>query len=502
MIHFPVPEALTFDDVLLLPAKSDVVPALAETTTRLTRNIELRVPLISAAMDTVTESRMAIAMAQQGGLGIIHRNLTIEQQASEVDKVKRSESGMIVDPITMSPDQKIAEALELMRHYRISGVPITKNKKLVGILTNRDLRFETRTDVPISEVMTKENLITVPVGTTLTEAEAILHQHRIEKLLVVDDAYNLKGLITVKDIQKRLKYPTAAKDDHGRLRVGAAIGATGDFLERAQELVKMKVDVLAIDSAHGHSTRVIEAVKKIKATLPGVDLLAGNIATFDGACELARAGADGIKVGIGPGSICTTRVVTGAGVPQITAIAEAARAVRDSDVSIIADGGIKYSGDVTKAIAAGADCVMIGSLLAGTEESPGETILYQGRSFKTYRGMGSLAAMAQGSSERYFQNTDTDSSVPVLSEDGTEGNRLAKLVPEGIEGRVPYRGTVGMIVYQLVGGVKSGMGYVGCSSIEELQQKARFVRISGAGLRESHVHDVMITREAPNYRAE
>ena len=502
MINFPVPEALTFDDVLLLPAKSDVVPALAETTTRLTRNIELRVPLISAAMDTVTESRMAIAMAQQGGLGIIHRNLTIEQQASEVDKVKRSESGMIVDPITMSPDQKISEALELMRHYRISGVPITKNKKLVGILTNRDLRFETRTDVPISEVMTRENLITVPVGTTLNDAEAILHQHRIEKLLVVDDAYNLKGLITVKDIQKRLKYPTAAKDDHGRLRVGAAIGATGDFLERAQELVKAKVDVLAIDSAHGHSTRVIEAVKKIKSVMPEIDLLAGNIATFDGACELAKAGADGIKVGIGPGSICTTRVVTGAGVPQITAIAEAARAVRDSDVSIIADGGIKYSGDVTKAIAAGADCVMIGSLLAGTEESPGETILYQGRSFKTYRGMGSLAAMAQGSSERYFQNTDGDSSVPVLSEDGTEGNRLAKLVPEGIEGRVPYRGTVGMIVYQLVGGVKSGMGYVGCATIEELQQKAKFVRISGAGLRESHVHDVMITREAPNYRAE
>ncbi len=409
---------------------------------------------------------------------------------------------MIVDPITMSPDQKISEALELMRHYRISGVPITKNKKLVGILTNRDLRFETRTDVPISEVMTSENLITVPVGTTLNDAEAILHQHRIEKLLVVDDAYNLKGLITVKDIQKRLKYPTAAKDDHGRLRVGAAIGATGDFLERAQELVKTKVDVLAIDSAHGHSTRVIEAVKKIKATMPEVDLLAGNIATFDGACELAKAGADGIKVGIGPGSICTTRVVTGAGVPQITAIAEAARAVRDSDVSIIADGGIKYSGDITKAIAAGADCVMIGSLLAGTEESPGETILYQGRSFKTYRGMGSLAAMAQGSSERYFQNTDADSSVPVLSEDGTEGNRLAKLVPEGIEGRVPYRGTVGMIVYQLVGGVKSGMGYVGCGSIKELQEKAKFVRISGAGLRESHVHDVMITREAPNYRAE
>ena len=505
MIHFPVPEALTFDDVLLLPAKSDVVPALADTTTRLTRNITLRVPLISAAMDTVTESHMAIAMAQQGGMGIIHRNLSIEQQTLEVDKVKRSESGMIVDPITMAPEQKISEALELMRHYRISGVPITKKGKLVGILTNRDLRFETRTDVPISEVMTKENLITVPVGTTLTDAEAILHQHRIEKLLVVDDAYNLKGLITVKDIQKRLKYPTAAKDDHGRLRVGAAIGATGDFLERAQELVRAKADLLAIDSAHGHSTRVIEAIKKIKAALPQVDLLAGNVGTFDGACELARAGADGIKVGIGPGSICTTRVVTGAGVPQITAIAEAARAVRDSDVSVIADGGIKYSGDVTKAIAAGADCVMIGSLLAGTEESPGETILYQGRSFKTYRGMGSLAAMAQGSSERYFQSTDgesDDSSVPVLSENGSDSNRLAKLVPEGIEGRVPYRGTVGMIVYQLVGGVKSGMGYVGCATIEELQQKARFVRISGAGLRESHVHDVMITREAPNYRAE
>jgi IMP dehydrogenase len=505
MIHFPVPEALTFDDVLLLPAKSDVVPALADTTTRLTRNIELRVPLISAAMDTVTESHMAIAMAQQGGIGIVHRNLTIEQQTLEVDKVKRSESGMIVDPITMAPEQKISEALELMRHYRISGVPITKKGKLVGILTNRDLRFETRTDVPISEVMTKENLITVPVGTTLTDAEAILHQHRIEKLLVVDDHYNLKGLITVKDIQKRLKYPTAAKDDHGRLRVGAAIGATGDFLERAQELVRAKADLLAIDSAHGHSTRVIEAIKKIKSVLPQVDLLAGNVGTFDGACELARAGADGIKVGIGPGSICTTRVVTGAGVPQITAIAEAARAVRDSDVSVIADGGIKYSGDITKAIAAGADCVMIGSLLAGTEESPGETILYQGRSFKTYRGMGSLAAMAQGSSERYFQNSDADSddsSVPVLTENGSDSNRLAKLVPEGIEGRVPYRGTVGMIVYQLVGGVKSGMGYVGCATIEELQQKARFVRISGAGLRESHVHDVMITREAPNYRAE
>jgi IMP dehydrogenase len=503
MIHFPVPEALTFDDVLLLPAKSDVIPAAADTATRLTRNIELRIPLISAAMDTVTESHMAIAMAQQGGLGIIHRNLTIEQQAGEVDKVKRSESGMIVDPITMSPEDRIADALEVMRRYRISGVPITKNKKLVGILTNRDLRFETRTDIPISEVMTKENLITVPVGTTLTDAEAILHQHRVEKLLVVDEQYNLKGLITVKDIQKRLKYPNAAKDAHGRLRVAAAVGATGDFLERAQEMVKSKVDLLAVDSAHGHSTRVLEAVKAIKSKLPEVDLIAGNVGTFDGACELARAGADGIKVGIGPGSICTTRVVTGAGVPQITAIAEAARAVRDSDVPVIADGGIKYSGDITKALAAGASCVMIGSLLAGTEESPGETILYQGRSFKAYRGMGSIAAMSQGSSERYFQESDgEDSSVPVISENGSESNRLGKLVPEGIEGRVPYRGTVAMVVYQLVGGVKSGMGYVGCSTIAELQQKARFVRISGAGLRESHVHDVMITREAPNYRVE
>jgi IMP dehydrogenase len=502
MIHFPVPEALTFDDVLLLPAKSDVVPAAADTSTRLTRNIILQIPLISAAMDTVTESRMAIAMAQQGGLGVIHRNFTIEQQASEIDKVKRSESGMIVDPITMSPDEKISDALEVMRHYRISGVPVTKNKKLVGILTNRDLRFETRTDIPISEVMTRENLITVPVGTTLTEAEAILHKHRVEKLLVVDDQYQLKGLITVKDIQKRLKYPSAAKDGQGRLRVGAAIGATGDFLERAAEMVKNKADLLAIDSAHGHTTRVIEAVKLVKAKFPQVDLIAGNVGTFEGACELARAGADAIKVGIGPGSICTTRIVTGAGVPQITAIAESARAVRDANIPIIADGGVKYSGDITKAIAAGASCVMIGSLLAGTEESPGETILYQGRSFKAYRGMGSLAAMAQGSSERYFQTTNDDASTQVLSDEGSEGNRLAKLVPEGIEGRVPYRGTVGMIVYQLVGGVKSGMGYVGCSTIAELQQNARFVRISGAGLRESHVHDVMITREAPNYRVE
>src|SRR3989449_6048028 len=501
MIHFPVPEALTFDDVLLLPARSDVVPAAANTQTQLTRNIRLNIPLVSAAMDTVTESHMAIAVAQQGGLGIIHRNLTIAQQAEEVDKVKRSESGMIVDPVTMSPDAKVSDALEVMRKYKISGVPITTSGKLVGILTNRDLRFETRFDIPISKVMTKENLITVPVGTTLEQAENILHEHRVEKLLVVDDKYNLKGLITVKDIQKKLKYPSAAKDSQGRLRVAAAIGATGDFLERAQELVKCKVDLLAIDSAHGHSTRVLEAINVIKSKLSEVELIAGNVATFDGACELARAGVDGIKVGIGPGSICTTRVVTGAGVPQITAIAETYRATKDAHIPIIADGGIKYSGDITKALAAGASAVMIGSLFAGTDESPGELILYQGRTFKSYRGMGSLGAMAAGSSERYFQNSDGDSStaMPVL---GEESNRMAKLVPEGIEGRVPYRGSVSMIVHQMVGGLKSGMGYCGCSTIPELLQKTLFVRIRVSGLCGRHGRDVLITREAPNYAME
>src|SRR5256885_11964331 len=501
MIHFPVPEALTFDDVLLLPAHSDVVPALANTQTRLSRNINLNIPIISAAMDTVTESRLAIAIAQQGGIGIVHRNLSIEQQAGEVDKVKRSEVGMIVDPVTISPDAKISDALDVMRKYKISGVPVTKNNKLVGILTNRDLRFETRTDIPVAKVMTKENLITVPVGTTLEEAEQILHKHRVEKLLVVDDKYTLKGLITVKDIQKKLKYPQAAKDAQGRLRVGAAIGATGDYMERAQEMAEAKVDILAIDSAHGHSSKVLEAVKLVKSKLPHVQLLAGNVATFDGACELARAGADGIKVGIGPGSICTTRVVTGAGVPQITAIAEAYRATKDSGVPIIADGGIKYSGDVTKALAAGASAVMIGSLFAGTDESPGELILYQGRSFKSYRGMGSIGAMAQGSSERYFQSMEGESSSAASAGDG-DATRLNKLVPEGIEGRVPYRGSVAMIVHQMVGGLKSGMGYCGCATIPDLLQKTRFVRISGAGLRESHVHDVMITREAPNYAIE
>jgi IMP dehydrogenase len=502
MIHFPVPEALTFDDVLLVPSRSEVVPTNTSTQTQISRNIRLNIPIVSAAMDTVTESHMAIAIAQQGGLGIIHRNLTIDQQANEVDKVKRSESGMIVDPVTMSPDAKVSDALEVMKKYKISGVPITqKDGKLVGILTNRDLRFETRFDIPISKVMTKDKLITVPVGTTLQQAEEILHEHRVEKLLVVDDKYNLKGLITVKDIQKKLKYPSAAKDDQGRLRVGAAIGATGDFLERAQDLAKAKVDVLAIDSAHGHSSLVLEAVKKVKSLLPEVELLAGNVATFDGACDLVRAGADGIKVGIGPGSICTTRIVTGVGVPQITAIAEASRAARDAGVPIIADGGIKYSGDIVKAIAAGASAVMIGSMFAGTDESPGELILYQGRTFKSYRGMGSLGAMAQGSSERYFQNSDGDASTaaPVI---GEESNRLGKLVPEGIEGRVPYRGSVSLIVYQMVGGLKSGMGYCGCQTVPDLQQRARFMRISAAGLRESHVHDVMITREAPNYAVE
>ena len=503
MIHFPVPEALTFDDVLLLPARSDVVPALASTQTQVSRHIRLNIPIVSAAMDTVTESHMAIAIAQQGGIGIIHRNLSIAEQANEVDKVKRSESGMIVDPVTMSPDARVSDALGVMRKYKISGVPITKNGKLVGILTNRDLRFETRFDIPISRVMTKDNLITVPVGTTLEDAETILHKHRVEKLLVVDDQYNLKGLITVKDIQKKLKYPNAAKDSQGRLRVGAAIGASGDFLERAQELAKAKADLLALDSAHGHSTRVLEAVRAIKSALPELELIAGNVATFDGACELTRAGVDAIKVGIGPGSICTTRIVTGAGVPQITAIAETFRATKDAGVPVVADGGIKYSGDLTKALAAGASAVMIGSLFAGTDESPGELILYQGRTFKSYRGMGSLGAMAAGSgaSERYFQNSDGDAStaMPVIDD---ESNRLAKLVPEGIEGRVPYRGSVAMIVHQMVGGVKSGMGYCGCGSIPELQQKGRFVRISMAGLRESHVHDVVITREAPNYAVE
>ena len=483
MVPDTLPEGLTFDDVLLLPARSEVVPAQTDTRTCLTRRIAINIPIVSAAMDTVTESHLAIALAQQGGIGIVHRNMSVERQAEEVDRVKRSESGMIVDPVTVEPEQKISDALDVMKRYRISGVPVTKKGKLVGILTNRDLRFETRFDLPIENVMTKENLITVGVGTTLEEAEAILHQHRVEKLLVVDDQYNLKGLITVKDIQKKLKYPNAAKDEQGRLRVGAAIGSGGDFLERAQELIKKKVDVLAVDSAHGHSKGVLDAIKAVKHVLPDVQLIAGNVATYEAARDLISLGVDGIKVGIGPGSICTTRVVSGAGVPQITAISECAKATRGSGVPLIADGGVKYSGDVTKAIAAGADCVMIGSLFAGTEESPGETILYQGRTFKSYRGMGSLGAMAAGS-DRYPQ-----------AETG-------KLVPEGIEGRVPYKGMLSDMVYQLVGGLRAGMGYCGAATIKDLAENAKFVRVTLAGQRESHVHDVIITKEAPNYRLE
>jgi IMP dehydrogenase len=488
MLNEFLTEALTFDDVLLIPAYSEVLPTETDTTTRLTRNINLNIPILSAAMDTVTESPMAIAIAQQGGIGVIHKNLPIEVQRDEVDKVKRSESGMIVDPVTMTPDRKIREALEVMRRYKISGVPIVEGDgKLVGILTNRDLRFETRLDLSVSEVMTKENLITVPVGTTLREAEGILQKHRVEKLLVVDEYYHLKGLITVKDIQKAIKYPNAAKDEIGRLRVAAAIGATGDYLERAAELVRARVDVLSIDTAHGHTSRVIAAIKVVKRRFPEVDLIAGNVATAEGTKALIDAGADGVKTGIGPGSICTSRVISGSGVPQITAISESFRAAQDSGVPIIADGGIKYSGDITKAIAAGADTVMIGSLLAGTDESPGEIILYQGRNFKSYRGMGSLAAMKQGSKDRYAQENEEIES---------------KLVPEGIEGRVTYKGSLAGLIAQLVGGLRAGMGYTGCRNIRELQQSAQFMKITAASLKESHVHDVIITKEAPNYRVE
>jgi IMP dehydrogenase len=486
MANQPIPEGLTFDDVLLVPGRSDVIPATANTSARLTRNITLNIPIVSAAMDTVTESRLAIAMAQQGGLGFIHRNMPLDRQVLEVDRVKRSESGMIVDPVTMSPHNRIYEALDVMRRYKISGVPVTEDGKLVGILTNRDLRFETRNDLPISEVMTRENLITVPVGTTLEEAEKILHKYRVEKLPVVDAHNNLRGLITVKDIRKKRQYPLATKDDHGRLRVGAALGATGDFLERAQELAKTKVDVLVIDTAHAHSTRVLEAVRKVRHALPDVELVAGNVATFEAACDLVKLDVDAVKVGIGPGSICTTRVVTGAGVPQITAILECRRAIRDSGVPLIADGGIKFSGDISKAIAAGAGSVMIGNLFAGCDESPGELVLYQGRSFKTYRGMGSMGAMETGSADRYAQENEAPS----------------KLIPEGIEGRVPAKGPLESMILQLVGGLKSGMGYCGASTIEDLQNNSRFVRITSAGLREGHVHDVVITREAPNYRLE
>ena len=483
----PIQEGLTFDDVLLVPGKSAVLPAEVNTQTHFTRKLQINVPLVSAAMDTVTESRLAIAIARQGGIGLIHRNMPIDRQAEEVDRVKRSESGMIVDPVTISPDITLRQALEIMTKYRISGLPVTRGTRLTGILTNRDLRFEKDHAQLVSTVMTKANLVTVPVGTTLEEAEKILQKHRIEKLLVVDQDFNLKGLITVKDIQKKLEYPRAAKDDQGRLLTGAAIGATGDFLERAVEMSKTKADVLAVDTAHGHTAKVMEAIKAIRRRLPEMQIVAGNVATFDAARDLIGLEIDGLKVGIGPGSICTTRVVTGAGVPQLTAIIECSRAAADTEVPIIADGGIKYSGDITKALAAGASCVMIGSLFAGTEESPGETILFQGRTFKSYRGMGSIGAMAAGS-DRYS----------VVQETGESG----KSVPEGVEGRVAYKGPLSALTDQLVGGLKSGMGYVGARTLQELAEKSRFVRITAAGLRESHVHDVVITREAPNYRME
>jgi IMP dehydrogenase len=481
-------EGLTFDDVLLVPAYSDILPSEVDTRTRFSRNIEINIPICSSAMDTVTEASLAIALAQQGGIGVIHKNFSIAKQAEEVDKVKRSESGMIVDPVTIHQTALVSEALEIMERYRISGVPVVDDGGLlVGIITNRDLRFETRSNIPVSEVMTKQPLVTVPIGTTLMEAKVKLQKHRIEKLLVVDDQGLLKGLITVKDIQKAIRYPFASKDDMGRLRCAAAIGATGDYLERAETLVNSRVDAIVVDTAHGHSSRVIEAVKAVKARFPELELIAGNVATAEATEELISAGVDAVKVGIGPGSICTTRVVTGAGVPQITAIIECVGAAKNSGVPIIADGGVKFSGDVAKAIASGADSVMIGSLFAGTEEAPGEVILYQGRNFKTYRGMGSIGAMKKGSSDRY-------------SQEGTVAD--SKYVPEGIEGRVAYKGTLADMVTQLVGGLKSGMGYTGCKNIAELQENAKFVRITSAGLRESHVHDVIITKEAPNYRME
>lgn len=481
-----IPIGLTFDDVLLVPAHSQVLPKEVDLSTQLTKTITLNIPLLSAAMDTVTESRTAIAMAREGGLGIIHKNMSSKSQAIEVDQVKKSESGMIVDPITMDPDQKIFEALEVMKKYRISGVPVTKNGKLVGIMTNRDLRFETNLTQSIANVMTKDNLVTVPPGTTLEEAKYHLHEHRIEKLLVVDKDYALKGLITIKDIEKVRKYPNSCKDDLGRLRVGAAVGVGTDLDERAAALVAAGVDLLVVDTAHGHSQGVIDTIAQLRNNYPDVQLMAGNIATGAAAKALIDVGVDAVKVGIGPGSICTTRVVAGVGMPQISAIQHVAKVTHAAGIPLIADGGIKFSGDLPKAIVAGADIIMIGSLFAGTEESPGETILYQGRTYKSYRGMGSMGAMKQGSKDRYFQSDEQD----------------VKLVPEGIEGRVPYRGALSDNIHQLIGGLRSGMGYTGCRTIGELQKNGEFVRITNAGLRESHVHDVIITQEAPNYRME
>ncbi len=484
MIPEKLQESLTFDDVLLVPAESSILPREVDIATYLTREIRLNIPLLSAAMDTVTEAQTAIAMAREGGIGIIHRNMSIQAQAAEVDKVKKSESGMIVDPITVDPDQKIYEALEIMRKYRISGVPVTRHGKLMGILTNRDLRFESQLDQAISAVMTKERLVTAPMGITLEESKKLLHKNRIEKLLVVDEDNNLKGLITIKDIEKTIKYPNSCKDNLGRLRVGAAVGVSADREARVEALLKAGVDVIAIDTAHGHSRGVLEAIRQTKRVFPNCQLIAGNVATAEGAEALIKAGADTIKIGVGPGSICTTRVVAGVGVPQITAVQEGSRTARRHGIPLIADGGIKFSGDITKALAAGADSVMIGGLFAGTDESPGEMVLYQGRSYKMYRGMGSLEAMKSGSKDRYFQD-DIEAEI--------------KLVPEGIEGRVPYRGPISSSIYQLLGGLRAGMGYLGCRNLQELKEKSRFIRITSSGLRESHVHDVIITKEAPNY---
>jgi IMP dehydrogenase len=484
MLNQKMKEGLTFDDVLVLPAKSRTIPAHADTKTKFSRNINLSIPIVSSAMDTVTESKMAIALAQQGGLGVIHRNMPADKQAEEVDKVKRHESGMIVDPITMRPHNKIFEAKEVMKKYKISGLPITDEKnKLVGILTNRDIRFETRLNLSIEKAMTKD-LITVPLGTSLEEAEKLFHKHKIEKILMVDKNFSLKGLITYKDILKRIQYPHASKDEFGRLRVGAAVGVAAETLERAKALIEAKLDVLVVDTAHGHSKRVMDTIKMLKKEFPKQELVAGNIGTTEAAKELVELGVDAVKVGVGPGSICTTRVVTGAGIPQITAIADVYKVAEAKNIPIIADGGVKFSGDITKAIVAGASSVMLGNVLAGTEESPGEVVIYQGRSYKTYRGMGSIEAMKEGSRDRYFQ--DLTSSE-------------AKIAPEGIEGRVPYKGSSAHIIQMMVEGLKAGMGYAGCKTIQELKRKAKFIKITGAGVRESHVHDVIITKEAPNY---
>lgn len=476
---------LTFDDVLIVPAKSEVHPRDVDVSSYLTRSIRLNIPLVSAAMDTVTESDLAISLAREGGIGIVHKNMSIERQADEIDKVKRSEAGMIVNPITLSKDKTVADALELMKRYSISGIPVVEGERLVGILTNRDLRFHPQPDTPVYDVMTRKNLVTVPEGTTPEEAVKKLHQHRIEKLPIVDKNMNLKGMITFKDIMKKLRYPNACKDAGGRLRVGAAIGVGKDMIARAEAMIDAGVDVLCLDSSHGHSKGVLEAAKELKKRFANTDLIAGNIATRDGAKALIDQGVDAVKVGIGPGAICTTRVITGGGVPQVTAIMDAAEVASQSDIPVIADGGIRYSGDICKALAAGAKSVMVGSLLAGTDESPGETVLLEGRSFKVYRGMGSIGAMKEGAKDRYFQEDTAD---------------VSKLVPEGIEGRVPYKGKLSDMVFQLVGGLRSGMGLSGSKNVESLRSNAKFIRVSGAGFREGHPHDVSISKEAPNYR--